>query len=179
MLAIESSLVILVPEVELVVKPFRDKYDPSAAEGCPAHVTLLYPFKPPDEITGTDLDNLTRLFGLFPPFRFTLSITRRFPNTLYFAPDPDEPFRQLTFAIWDCYPATPPYSGRYFDVVPHLSVADDQLPDEQLDRISAELGQASRGKLPISVDADDVALLDTKSGRWQVRTKFKFGLTLT
>jgi len=59
-----------------------------------------------------------------------------------------------------------------------MSVAD-QLPDEHLDCIAAELGQASKGKLPISVDADDVTLLDTKSGRWQVRTRFDFGLTLT
>jgi hypothetical protein len=177
MQAIESALVILAPEAEFVVKPLRDKYDPSAAAGCPAHVTLLYPFKPPDEIRDADLDNLRRCVGLFPPFRFTLSTTRRFPNTLYFAPEPDEPFRQLTFAIWDCYPATPPYGGRYSDVVPHLSVAD-QLPGEELDRIAAELRKASKGKLPISVDADDVALLDTKSGRWQVHTRFKLGLTL-
>jgi hypothetical protein len=177
MRAIESALVILVPEAESIVKPFRDKYDPSAAEGCPAHVTLLYPFKPPDEITEADHGNLKRCFGLFAPFHFTLSITRRFPNTLYFAPEPGEPFRQLTFAIWDRHPATPPYSGRYSDVVPHLLVAD-QLPEEQLDRIAAELEQASKGKLPISVDADDIALLDTKSGCWQVRTRFKLGLTL-
>ena len=59
MLAVESALVVLVPAAEVVVKSFRDKYDSSAADGCPAHVTLLYPFKPPDEITKGDLDNLT------------------------------------------------------------------------------------------------------------------------
>jgi hypothetical protein len=168
----------LVPEAESLVKPFRDKYDPSAAEGCPAHVTLLYPFKPPDEITEADLDNLKRCFARFPPFDFTLLTTRRFPNTLYFAPQPGESFRQLIFAICDCYPETPLYGGVYSDVVPHLSVAD-RLPDEQLNRIAAELGQASKGNLPILAAANDVALLDTKPGRWQVRTRFKLGLTLT
>ena len=44
MLAVESALVVLVPEAEVVVKSFRDQYDPLAANGCPAHVTLLYPF---------------------------------------------------------------------------------------------------------------------------------------
>jgi hypothetical protein len=63
-------------------------------------------------------------------------------------------------------------------VVPHLSVAD-QLRDEQLDHIAAELGQASKGKLPISVVAYDIALLGTRSGRWQVHTKFKLGPPLT
>jgi hypothetical protein len=178
MLAIESALVVLVPEAEVIVKSFRDKYDPSAANGFPAHVTLLYPFKPPNEITEIDLHNLKRCVARFPSFHFALSTTLRFPNTLYFAPQPDEPFRQLTFAIWDCYPETPPYGGVYSDVVPHLSVAN-QLPDEQLNRIAAELGESSKGKLPISAAATNVALLDTKSGRWQVRTRFKLGLRLT
>jgi hypothetical protein len=149
MLAVESALVVLVPEAEVVVKSFRDQYDPSAADGCPAHVGLLYPFKPPDEITKTDLDNLKRCFALFQPFHFSLAVTRRFPGVLYFAPQPDEPFRRLTYAIWDCYPETPPCAGRYPDVVPHLTVAN-QLADDQLDRITVELKQASKGKLPIA-----------------------------
>jgi hypothetical protein len=40
-----TALVILVPEAEALVKAFRERYDPSAAEGMPAHVTVLYPFK--------------------------------------------------------------------------------------------------------------------------------------
>jgi len=47
MLPVESSLMIVVPEAERLVKPFREKYDPSAAVGVPAHITLLYPFKLP------------------------------------------------------------------------------------------------------------------------------------
>jgi hypothetical protein len=45
---IESALVVLVPEAEVLVKPFRDRFDPLAAAGVPAHITLLYPFKHPD-----------------------------------------------------------------------------------------------------------------------------------
>jgi hypothetical protein len=40
----ESALVVLVPEAEAATKPFRDQYDPAAAAGVPAHITLLYPF---------------------------------------------------------------------------------------------------------------------------------------
>jgi len=174
MLAVESALLVLVPEAEVVVKSFRDKYDPSAAHGCPAHVGLLYPFKLPDEITQTDFDNLSRCFALFKPFQFSLAVTRRFPGVLYFAPEPDNPFRLLTFAIWDFYPETPPYGGKYPGIVPHLTVAN-QLADDQLDRIAAELKEASEGKLPISAVASEVALLDTKSGHWQVRATLKIG----
>lgn len=44
MIVLESALVVLVPEAEALVKSFRDRHDPSAAAGVPAHITLLYPF---------------------------------------------------------------------------------------------------------------------------------------
>ena len=93
---------------------------------------------------------------------------------MYLLPQPDEPFQQLTRAIWNCYPETPPYGGKYPTVVPHLTVAD-QRTDEQLDRITVELNSASEGKLPISAFASEVVLLDTKSGHWDVRATFKLG----
>jgi|EndMetStandDraft_8_1072994.scaffolds.fasta_scaffold228378_2 2'-5' RNA ligase len=170
--SIESALVVLVPEAEALVKPFRDRYDPSAALGVPAHITLLYPFRPPDEVGGAVLDELRRGFARFAPFRFALAQIRRFPaEVLYLAPEPDEPFRRLTLAIWDWYSETPPYGGKWPDIVPHLSVAS--LADEQqLDRIADEFAQASRGILPIRATATDVALMDNRSGRWQVRATF-------
>src|SRR5216684_9032244 len=61
----ESALVVLVPEPEAVVKPFRDQYDPSAAAGVPAHITLLYPFKAPDEIDDITLGKLRSCFASF------------------------------------------------------------------------------------------------------------------
>lgn len=81
-LAVKSALAVLVPEAEVLVKPFRDKYDPSATDRYPAHVTVLYPFKPPDKLTKTDFDNLSRYFALFKPFHFSLVATRRFPGVL-------------------------------------------------------------------------------------------------
>jgi 2'-5' RNA ligase len=175
MLSIESALVVLVPEAEALVRPFRDRYDPSAAHGVPAHITLLYPFKPPDEIGGAVLDELRLGFARFASFRFALAEFRRFPaEVLYLAPEPDEPFRRLTLAIWEWYPGTPPYGGKWPDIVPHLSIAS--LADEQqLDRVADEFAQASRGILPIRATAAEVALMDNRSGRWQVRATLCLG----
>ena len=75
---IESALGVFVPEADSLVKPFRDRYDPSAAAGVPAHITLLHPFKPPAEIDDVVLDDLRRCFGHFPPFPFSLASIRRF-----------------------------------------------------------------------------------------------------
>lgn len=175
MSSIESALVVLVPEAEGLVKPFRDQYDPSATVGMPAHVTLLYPFKPPDEVTGAVLENLRLGFARFAPFGFSLVSIRRFSvEVLYLAPEPDELFRRLTLAIWGWYPEAPPYGGKWPDIVPHLSVAI-LSEEQQLDRIGKEFAQASQRKLPISATAAEVALMDNRSGRWQVQATFSLG----
>lgn len=174
MSSIESALVVLVPEAEALVKAFRDRHDPSAAAGVPAPITLLYPFKSPDEIGASVLDRLRQCFARFAPVHFSLAVTRRFPGVLYLAPEPDEPFRRLTLAIWDCYPETPPYGGKYSDIVPHLCVA--QLADEQkLYRIAEEFTQVSQGQVPTHATATEVALMNNKSGRWRVRTTLRLG----
>jgi 2'-5' RNA ligase len=171
----ESALVVLVPEAEALVKPFRDRYDPSAAAGMPAHITLLYPFKSPDELDDAVLADLRHCFARFAPIRYALASIRRFPvDVLYLAPEPDEPFRRLTLAIWERYPDTPPYGGKWPDIIPHVSVAS--LADEQhLGRVADEFAQTSRGKLPIHATASEVALMDYQPGRWRTRSRFSLG----
>jgi len=171
----ESALVVLVPEAEAVAKPFRDQYDPSAAAGMPAHVTLLYPFKAPRAVDNITLGKLRDCFARFEPIQFSLSAIRRFPiEVLYLAPEPDEPFRQLTLSIWNLFPETPPYGGKWPDIIPHLSVA--QLANEQqLTAIAADFAMASQRKLPIRAIASKVALMDTRSGHWSVRAMFSLG----
>ena len=168
----ESAFVLLVPEAEPLVKSFRDRYDPSAAAGVPAHITLLYPFKPPDEVDQAVLRRLRCCFQRFAPFRFSLAPIRRFiDGVLYLTPEPDEPFRQLVLAIWDQYRETPPYGGKWPDIVPHLSVA--WVKDEQqLDRIADDFAKASHGRLPIPATAAQVTLMEKRSGHWFIRATF-------
>jgi len=171
---IESALFIFVPEAEGLARPFRDRYDPSAAAGVPAHITLLLPFKPSDEIDEVVLDDLRRCFARFAPFEFSLLSIRRFPDAIYLAPEPDEPFRRLTLAIWERYPEAPPYGGKWPEIIPHLTVA--QLTDhQQLDRIADEFTQACRGKLPIHATVVETLLMDNRSGHWLTRAAFSLG----
>jgi 2'-5' RNA ligase len=170
----ESALVVLVPTAEALVKPFRDRHDPGAAAGMPAHITVLYPFCAPEDLGKSGIDRLRTSLSLFTRFQFSLRRMGRFSGVLFLAPEPDLPFRQLTTAIWQCYPNFPPYGGGFDDPMPHLTLA--QLPDEQdLDRVADEFACASQGMLPIHATASQVALMDNEPGRWQVRAELGLG----
>jgi len=111
----ESTLVILVPEAEGLVRSFRERYDPSAKAGMPAHITLLYPFKSPNEIDGLVIDTLSHCFSSFQPFKFSLMTIQQFPgDTLYLVPEPEDPFRELALVdkIQRLVPAPGVRSGR-------------------------------------------------------------------
>jgi hypothetical protein len=170
----ESALVVLVPEAETLVKPFRDRYDPSAAVGVPAHITVLYPFKPPREITAAVTSTLQSLFARFPCFSFSLTRLQTFPDVLYLAPTPSDPFKELTRAVTDQFPETPPYGGAFADIIPHLTVVR-LVDNEQRGRVAADVESATRSRLPIRATADEVALMDNARGSWQVRTVFCLG----
>ena len=99
----------------------------------------------------------------------------QFPGeVLYLVPEPEEPFRQLTLAIWRCYPETPPYRGRYSSVIPHLTVAD-HMGEQGLGEVAREFEQAAQGRLPIQGRSAEVTLMDSRSGRWEINTMFRLG----
>jgi 2'-5' RNA ligase len=139
----------------------------------PAHITVLYPFKRPDGIDGAVHDDLRRCFSRFSSFDFTLTAIRRFSDeVLYLAPEPEEPFRQLTLAVWGYSPETPPYGGRFSEIVPHLTIAQPRN-GRPLSEIVREFKDASRGALPIHARASEVTLIDTMSGRWRISATFR------
>jgi 2'-5' RNA ligase len=172
---IESALVVLIPEAEVLVNNFRNRYDPQAALGVPAHVTVLYPFKSPTELTAEVIRNLDELFSEFPGFSASFTETRRFPGVLYLSPEPAETFRHLTEIVTRRFPETQPYGGQFADVVPHLTLA--QLSDpRKLEEVAAEFGREAKGRLPIQANVKEVALLDNESGYWKVRARFSLGM---
>ena len=168
---LESALVAVIPEAEVLVESFRNQYDPSAALGVPAHVTVLYPFKSPGEITTDVSDGLEEIFSKFPGFSVSFIESGRFPGVLYLAPAPEESFRRLTSMVTNRFPETPPYSGQFSDVIPHLTVAQVADP-QQLEKIAADFERVARDLLPIQASVREIALLDNESGTWRVRRRF-------
>jgi 2'-5' RNA ligase len=169
----ESALVILVPEVERLIGPFRDRYDPSASRGVPAHITISYPFQPANRENPERIHTALReLFLGYSPFEFSLIEPRCFPDVLYLALDPASRFVELIEAVLERFPDARLYGGEFEGIVPHLTVAYAE-GEHLLARIRRELDEVSRSELPLRSRADRVHLFDNREGVWQMRQTFK------
>jgi 2'-5' RNA ligase len=167
----ESALVIPIPEAEALVRSFRVKYDPSALLGLPAHVTVLYPFKRPAEITPEVVESLGELLSGEASFNAQFTEFRRFPDVLYLSPEPVKSFRHLTEIVAERFPETPPYGGRFAEIIPHLSVAHASDPN-LLSEIASDFERASRVHLPIRALVKEILLMDNLNQNWQTRHRF-------
>ena len=166
----QSTLFVPVPEAEPWVKDLRERYDPIATVGVPAHITVLFPFVPPDLITDSDLARATETFQRVRSFEFRLEQVDRFPESLYLVPEPDEPFILLTEAIVGEFPDYPPYGGKFPKIVPHLTVANrsaefSSIAEAELLGIMTDLG-------PIHAVCNVVELYENSSGHWKWAQSF-------
>jgi 2'-5' RNA ligase len=108
---------------ERAIDRYRRRLDPSTSFRSPAHVTVLFPFMAPEEITDAVLDELGELFGRYDAFPFSLAEVRWFDDrVVYLAPTPAAPFQELTAAVQDAFPKYPPYEGAFTEVIPHVCV---------------------------------------------------------
>jgi 2'-5' RNA ligase len=161
----ESAFAINVPEAEQYVGALRERFDPSAKLGVPAHITLLYPFIPPERITDAVLHRVRSVLSSFAAFDFRLAKIGRFRNVLYLAPEPQHPFVALTERLTQEFPGYPPYGGQYESIVPHLTVA--QASEAEHDAAEAQLIAALPPKGGIEASGKDVVLIENSSGRWE------------
>jgi 2'-5' RNA ligase len=166
----ESAIIVPV-QVPVAVNRLRDRMDPSAVQGVPAHVTLIYPFMPADELKDDVRRRVEQIIAAEPVFPFSLTGVRRFPNVVYLAPEPVEPFRRLTRALASAFPDYPPYEGAHDDIVPHLTVAQD-VPDDYY----AAAEHALPAELPIRDVAREAWLIGHSPEQlWHTLWRFPLG----
>lgn len=152
-----TAVIVPVAAADATVGPHRTALDRAAGWGIPAHVTVLYPFVPPGALTADQLDRLAAAVASERAFDATFAGTGWFgSDVLWLAPDPAEPFRRLTLAVWREFPEHPPYEGAFADIHPHLTVADRALGGPgDLERAEA----AVRHGLPITQRVDHAVLV--------------------
>jgi len=167
----QTALVVLVPEAEPLVADVRRRFDRSAVRGMPAHVTVLYPFRHPDDVSPELLHRLARGFSPMPGFAFRLVGVCGFPGVVYLAPEPAAPFDELTRTVVGWFPEHRPYGGLVPDPKPHLTLAQ-KPPATSLTAVTHELLGTAGSRLPLQCAARSVALALKRAGRWSVGPSF-------
>ena len=174
----ESALLVPVPAAEAAVAGHRARLDLSAREGVPAHVTVLYPFLPLDELTDGVLESVRVLIAGVEAFDFTLDRVEWFGrDVVWLGPRDPAPFRSLTEKAFAAFPSCPPYGGQYDNVVPHLTVGD-LGGEDALRQAAAEVSD----HLPIATRATEVILMTgpgrdpaARPSRWRTKATFRLG----
>jgi 2'-5' RNA ligase len=169
----EAALIIPVPEAEPLVARYRSAFDPAAALGVPAHVTVNYPFQPHITRPVEAHAQLSALLLTFSQFAFSLSEIRSFPGVIYLAPTPPGPFISLINAIAAAFPDSPPYEGQFEAPVPHLTVA--QVEPAAFTPILTNLAREAASVLPLQAQAMEIWLMDNKEVQWRTRAVFPLG----
>ena len=161
-----SALYVEIPEAQLVVAAARRRWD-AAGIAVPAHVTILFPFLAPDSIGTREERALAELAGAEDAFEVRFERVGRFPDVVWLAPEPVEPFARLTDAVEGRWPDHPPYGGAFEEVVHHLTVADG-APAKVLDDLDA----AVRLSLPLVERVSALTLGVRERGSWRVRQRY-------
>ncbi len=167
----QTAFIVRVPEAEAVVGDLRERFDPSASEGVPAHITILYPFMSPELVSGQVVDDVRQALGQMASFHFQLSRIGRFPATTYLAPEPAAAFIALTRCLVERFPAYLPYGGEHEGVVPHLTVSDGSADEASV--AEAELMAAMARHGAIASTCAEVALLENSTGTWREMHAFR------
>jgi 2'-5' RNA ligase len=169
----QNALIVRVPEAEGYVKDLRERFDPSAGLGVPAHITVLFPFMPPEQVSESVRATIATAFAQVAPFAFALRRGGRFAATASLMPEPAEPFIALTNALVASFPQFPPYGGAHTCVVPHLTVADGDPAN--VDIAERELSRLLKLRGPVQSTCSSVTLLENSSGRWEELHVFELG----
>jgi 2'-5' RNA ligase len=169
-----TALVVLVPEAEALVGPFRSRYDPVAPLGMPPHVTILFPFLPESDLGPELLARLERHFAGFEPFDYEFRRTGVFPGILYLRPEPEAPFSEIIEATLALFPTLEPYGEPGLEPSPHLTVAHADT-EAELEEIRSSFEESLARHGAIRGVAPEATLMLHSGTAWLSVNAFPFG----
>jgi 2'-5' RNA ligase len=156
---VHHTAVVLIPPEEVwgPIQAVRERYDRNVERWMP-HVTLLYPFRPPEAFEAAAPLLASACEGIA-PFAVTLSRFDRFRHrrsfTLWIAPEPAEPVAALQESLRRHFPDCDDVNRFPRGFQPHLSVG--QAEDENA--LRGALSDVTRAWKPIEFTAGSVSLI--------------------
>ena len=145
----------------------------SATVGVPAHATLLHPFIEPAGLTPAIRRRLREIAANHPPFDYRLARMAEWPDAIYVAVEPVDPFVRLHRDLQATFPDWPIYgAGADFAFEPHITVADKQGKLEPGVR-----DNPAWRTLPRLARAEAIDVIATRpDGRWRLVWRIPLGM---
>lgn len=137
-----SSLLLMTPEADSLVAPWREEHDWASRHGITAHVTVRSPFLEPQRWGAAEQAGLKSLL----PVGVTLAQLEDRPGGLVILVEPDQPLRDLTAAIGRAWPELPPHQAAFERPRYHITVV--RTKDREVRRSAFE---AIGPRLPLDV----------------------------
>ncbi len=141
-----------------------------------AHLTILYPFIDSSRLGSLEIETVASIVAAQPSVGIEFAHVRRWPasdlghGVVWLQPDPGEPFRALTRAIWAAFPEAPPYGSPDIDLQPHLTIASDD-PAHFDDVESAAADHVPFRRLV----TEATLIVEGPQGRWRTEHRFPLG----
>jgi hypothetical protein len=168
----ETAIIVPVDPAEEIVGGWRREHTPSGSKGVQAHVTLLAPFTPPEQLTAERMREVHDVLVDFEPFEFGLRRAAYLDlgsrRVLYLQPEPAQPFVDLISALVGRFPEHPPYGDPDLRPLPHLTVATS--PD---DALLAQIEKAVQRELPISAKATEACVIEYGQDGCRIRSRIR------
>jgi 2'-5' RNA ligase len=134
-------------------------------------VTLLYPFVGPAGLDASIRRKIASVAARHPPFDFTMTGPARWPETIYVAVEPIEPFVRLQADLAAAFPEYPIYAeGSGFEFTPHITVADGQAVKGE-DSMRSDAWAA----LPMPARAAWLDVIATDGAKWDLVWRMPLG----
>jgi 2'-5' RNA ligase len=166
----KSAVIIPFPHLDGIVDTWRRVLDPAQRRGIPAHVTLLFPFADPADLSVEILMLLSDYFSRVEKFNVTFASTAWFDDrVVYLQPRPEQQFRTMTKQLHQCFPSYLPYGGKFADPIPHLTLGDGG-PLESLRKAESVVSD----NFPIETEVTEAWLMSGGMGprSWSLRQSF-------
>ena len=163
----EGSALVIRVELPPALAALRLRSDDNAADGVPAHVTLLYPFTEAASLDAGVVDAVASIVGRHAAWSMVLAERRRWPDTLYASVEPEAPVRALQAELAAAFPTLPLYGGA-FEFTPHVTISEGPGAHDP-----AVAGNPAWSELPVTQLVDAVELIVRgMDGRWVVERRF-------
>jgi 2'-5' RNA ligase len=169
--AIGQTAVIIRTRLPVGLERLRRQSVAEAARGLPAHATLLYPFLEPRLLDADVRRRIADVAARSGSFEYRLAGAGHWPEVVFVAVEPIEPFVALQAALAATFPAYPIYGEPPgFTFIPHVTVAEG--PDTD---VPAALAHPGWGQVPRRARATALEVIAGKGRGWRLVWRVRLG----